>query len=63
MELRIIKNDEQHRRYLQEARRLAKSDLVLDSDDGARLALRLSSGSSSKREIRGQLKCLTRLRA
>lgn len=39
MELRIIKTDEQHRRYLEEARRLAKSDPEPESDDGARLEL------------------------
>jgi HTH-type transcriptional regulator/antitoxin HigA len=39
MELRIIKTDEQHRRYLQEARRLAKGDPEPGSNDGARLEL------------------------
>ena len=39
MELRIIKNDEQHRRYLEEARRLAKGDPAPESSDGARLEL------------------------
>ena len=39
MELRIIKTDEQHRRYLEEARRLAKRDPEAESDDGARLEL------------------------
>lgn len=39
MELRIIKTDEQHRRYLEEARRLAKGDPEPDSDDGAQLEL------------------------
>jgi len=39
MELRIIKTDEQHRRYLEEARRLAKGDPAPGSDDGARLEL------------------------
>ncbi|HEX2478145.1 MAG TPA: transcriptional regulator [Geminicoccaceae bacterium] len=38
MEPRIIKTDEQHRRYLQEARRLAKGPAP-QSDDGARLEL------------------------
>ena len=39
MELRIIKTDEQHRRYLEEARRLAKGDPEPESPDGARLEL------------------------
>ena len=39
MELRIIKTSEQHRRYLEEARRLAKGDPGPDSRDGARLEL------------------------
>ena len=39
MELRIIKTDEQHRRYVEEARRLAKGDPAPESDDGARLEL------------------------
>ncbi len=39
MELRIIKTDEQHRRYVEEARRLAKGDPEPESDDGARLEL------------------------
>lgn len=39
MELRIIKTEEQHRRYLEEARRLAKADPEPESDDGARLEL------------------------
>lgn len=39
MELRIIKTDEQHRRYLEEARRLAKGDPEPESDGGARLEL------------------------
>jgi HTH-type transcriptional regulator / antitoxin HigA len=39
MDLRIIKTDEQHRRYLEEARRLAKGDPEPESDDGARLEL------------------------
>jgi HTH-type transcriptional regulator/antitoxin HigA len=39
MELRIIKTDEQHRRYLEEARRLAKADPEPESHDGARLEL------------------------
>jgi HTH-type transcriptional regulator/antitoxin HigA len=39
MELRIIKTDEQHRGYLEEARRLAKGDPEPDSADGARLEL------------------------
>jgi HTH-type transcriptional regulator/antitoxin HigA len=39
MELRIIKTDDQHRRYLEEARRLAKRDPEPGSDDGARLEL------------------------
>jgi len=39
MELRIIKNEAQHRRYLEEARRLAKADPAPESDDGARLEL------------------------
>jgi antitoxin component HigA of HigAB toxin-antitoxin module len=36
MELRIIKTDEQHRRYLEEVRRLAKGYPEPESDDGAR---------------------------
>ena len=39
MELRIIKTGAQHRRYLQEARRLAKRDPAAQSGDGARLEL------------------------
>lgn len=39
MEPRIIKTDQQHRRYLEEARRLAKADPAPQSDDGARLEL------------------------
>lgn len=39
MEIRIIKTADQHRRYLEEARRLAKNDPALVSDDGARLEL------------------------
>src|SRR6185437_2071509 len=39
MELRIIKTDEQHRRYLEEARRRAKGDPKPDSSAGARLEL------------------------
>lgn len=39
MELRIIKTDEQHRRYLEEARRLAKGDPEPETRDGARLEL------------------------
>jgi len=39
MALRIIKSDEQHRRYLEEARRLAKADPYLASAEGARLEL------------------------
>ena len=39
MELRIIKTNEQHRRYLEEARRLAKGDPEPESNDGARLEL------------------------
>lgn len=39
MELRIIKTDEQYRRYLEEARRLAKRDPEPESEDGARLEL------------------------
>ena len=39
MELRIIKTDEQHRRYLDEARRLTKSDPDPESAEGARLEL------------------------
>lgn len=39
MELRIIKTEEQHRRYLQEARRLAKADPEPETSDGARLEL------------------------
>ena len=39
MELRIVKTDEQHRRYREEARRLAKGDPAPESDDGARLEL------------------------
>ena len=39
MELRIIKTDEQHRRYLEEARRLAKGDPEPQTRDGGRLEL------------------------
>lgn len=39
MELRIIKTDEQHRRYLEEARRLAKGDPDPQTREGARLEL------------------------
>jgi HTH-type transcriptional regulator / antitoxin HigA len=39
MDLRIIKTDEQHRRYLEEARRLAKADPDPESGEGARLEL------------------------
>ena len=39
MELRIIKTDEQHRRYLEEARRLAKGDPERQTRDGGRLEL------------------------
>jgi len=39
MELRIIKSEAQHRRYLEEARRLVKADPAPESDDGARLEL------------------------
>ena len=39
MEFRIIKTDEQHRRYMEEARRLAKKDPDPASADGARLEL------------------------
>jgi HTH-type transcriptional regulator / antitoxin HigA len=39
MELRIIKSEEQHRRYLDEARRLARADPAPESGDGARLEL------------------------
>ena len=39
MELRIIKSEEHHRRYLVEARRLAKADPAPESGDGARLEL------------------------
>src|SRR5881227_632165 len=39
MELRIIKTDEQHRRYLEEAQRLAKGDPEPGSKNGARLEL------------------------
>ena len=39
MELRIIKTDEQYRRYLEEARRLAKGDPHAGSTHGARLEL------------------------
>lgn len=39
MELRIIKTGEQHRRYLAEARRLAKGDPAPESSEGARLEL------------------------
>ncbi|MGQ0511919.1 MAG: helix-turn-helix domain-containing protein [Betaproteobacteria bacterium] len=39
MELRIIKTGEQHRRYLEEARSLAKGDPAPESRDGARLEL------------------------
>ena len=37
MELRIIKTDEQHRRYLEEARRLAKGDPEPGSNDCQRI--------------------------
>jgi HTH-type transcriptional regulator / antitoxin HigA len=39
LELRIIKTDEQHRRYLEEARRLAKENPKPESAAGARLEL------------------------
>lgn len=39
MELRIIKTDEQHRSYLEEARRLAQADPQPESAPGARLEL------------------------
>ena len=39
MELRIIKSEDQHRRYLEEARRLARADPAPESGDGARLEL------------------------
>ena len=39
MEPRIIKTDAQHRRYLEEARRLAKGDPAPESRDGARFEL------------------------
>ena len=39
MELRIVKTDEQHRRYLEEARRLLKKDPDPESPEGARLEL------------------------
>jgi HTH-type transcriptional regulator / antitoxin HigA len=39
MDLGVIKTDEQHRRYLEEARRLAKGDPAPGSDSGARLEL------------------------
>ena len=39
MELRIIKTSEQHCRYLEEARRLAKGDPAPGSDLGARLEI------------------------
>ena len=39
MDLRIIKTDEQYRRCLEEARRLAKRDPKPESEDGARLEL------------------------
>ena len=39
MELRIIQTDEQYRRYLEEARRLAKGDPEPQTSDGARLEL------------------------
>lgn len=39
MDLRIIKTDEHYRRYLEEARRLAKRDPEPESEDGARLEL------------------------
>ena len=39
MDLGVIKTDEQHRRYLEEARRLAKGDPAPGSDEGARLEL------------------------
>ena len=39
MEPRIIKTDQQHRRYVDEARRLAKEDPAPQSEDGARLEL------------------------
>ena len=39
MELRVIKTDQQHRRYLEEARQLAKGDPAPESREGARLEL------------------------
>lgn len=39
MELRIIKSEEQHRRYLEEARRLARRDPDPETAAGARLEL------------------------
>jgi HTH-type transcriptional regulator/antitoxin HigA len=39
MDLGVIKTDEQHRRYLEEARRLAKADPAPGTDSGARLEL------------------------
>lgn len=39
MQLRIIKTYEQHRRYLKEARRLARGDPEPETRDGARLQL------------------------
>jgi HTH-type transcriptional regulator/antitoxin HigA len=39
LELRIVKSEEQHRRYLEEARRLAKGDPDPASAQGARLEL------------------------
>jgi HTH-type transcriptional regulator / antitoxin HigA len=39
MEPRIVKTEEQYRRYLDEVARLAASDPDADTDDGARLEL------------------------
>ncbi len=39
MELRIIKSDEQYRRYLRETERLAVTDPAPDSTEGGRLEL------------------------
>jgi HTH-type transcriptional regulator/antitoxin HigA len=39
MDLGVIKTDEQHRRYLEEARRLAKGDPAPGTESGARLEL------------------------
>ena len=51
MELRIIRTEEQHRRYLEEARRLAKGDPKPQSHDGARLELLAKLIDDYEREL------------